>query len=339
MKALVAALVLAVLSTCAAGTALAHESRPVFLGLEQQNGDMWRVTWKRPMRGDLVLGLAPVLPERCQRLGDPIVFQERASQVELWTIACGGPLDGVPLSVAGLDALLTDVLVRIAFANGQVQVARLQPGASTMSIAAEQTTVDVATTYAVLGVEHILFGWDHLLFVLLLVLLAGTWKRILWAVTGFTLAHSLTLALPVLGIVEVPVPLVETLIALSIAVLASDIALRDRTLYTWRAPALVSAAFGLLHGLGFASALRETGIPAHEVPVSLLFFNIGVEAGQLAFVLALVLLTISVRSLGLLRDDSAGLVPAVSRGMVYAVVYPAGILAGFWTIERAASFL
>jgi len=193
----------------------------------------------------------------------------------------------------------------------------------------------VASTYTVLGVKHIVFGWDHLAFVMLLVLISGTVRRILWAVPGFTLAHSLTLALATFDVIAVPVSLVEALIALSIAVLAAEIALQNERSLAWRAPALVSSAFGLLHGLGFASALREVGIPQHEVPLSLLFFNLGVELGQLAFVLALLLAFAIWRWIADEGRQTSRILPA----MTPRLVYPVGILGGFWTIERAASFL
>ncbi len=319
--------------------ALAHESRPIFLGLDQQSDEQWRVTWKRPMRGDAVLSLTPQLPPTCRSVGESIALQQGGAQVEIWTVACPGGLDGAVLAVDGLEGTLTDVLVRIAHDNGQVQIARLSPGAPAIEVSPNAGATAVATTYTLLGIEHIIFGWDHLLFVALLVLISGTLRRILWAVTGFTIAHSLTLALATFDVITVPVPLVEALIALSIAVLAAEIAVHDERSLAWRAPARVSSAFGLVHGLGFASALRETGIPQHEVPLSRLFFNVGVEVGQLIFVGALLtLFALWHRTIGQNRRD-AGVTLQVSQGLVYGIVYPIGILAGFWTVERTVSFM
>jgi hydrogenase/urease accessory protein HupE len=291
------------------------------------------------MRGDLVLGLTPRLPSSCTADGYPVSVQDGIASVEIWTVRCPGGLDNTVLAVDGLKGTLTDVLVRIEHANGQVQIARLTPGAPSVAISPRAGPMAVAATYTVLGIEHIVFGWDHLAFVFLLVLISGTIRRILWAVTGFTLAHSLTLALATFNVIAVPVPLVEALIALSIAVLAAEIALRDERSLAWRAPALVSSAFGLLHGLGFASALREVGIPQHEVPLSLLFFNVGVEIGQLAFVAALLLAYAAWRAVAQRRRGLARALPAITSRLVYGLVYPIGILAGYWTVERTASFM
>jgi hydrogenase/urease accessory protein HupE len=319
--------------------AAAHESRPVFLGLVQQDETLWRVTWTRPMRGERVLGLTPRLPASCAAEGESVAIQDGLSSVEIWSVRCPADLDGAALSVDGLDGTLTDVLVRIEHANGQVQIDRLTPGAPSVDIAPNVGALAVAKTYTVLGIEHIAFGWDHLLFVALLVLISGTLRRILWSVTGFTVAHSITLALATFGVIDVPVPLVEALIALSIAVLAAEIAIGDQRSLAWKAPGIVASAFGLLHGLGFASALRETGIPQHEVPLSLLFFNVGVELGQLACVAALLLAFAAWRLVVRREAGERRAVPLVTRDMVYGVVYPIGILAGFWTVERTLSFV
>ena len=160
-------------------------------------------------------------------------------------------------------------------------------------------------TYLVFGVEHILSGMDHLLFIACLIFIAGTWRRILVTITGFTIAHSLTLTLSALELIRLPVPPIEATIALSIVFLAREIALDRRDTLTWRYPIAVSAGFGLLHGLGFASALKDIGLPQTEIPAALLAFNVGVEIGQIMFVSSmLVVFWLITKSLKLLKFDS-----------------------------------
>ncbi len=195
----------------------------------------------------------------------------------------------------------------------------------------------VARDYLTLGVKHILEGYDHLLFLVCLMLIAGTGRRILITITGFTIAHSITLALSALGLVRVPVPAVEAAIALSIVFLAVEIVRGDERSLTYRYPIAVAASFGLLHGFGFAAVLGETGLPQTEIPAALLFFNLGVELGQIAFVFAVVLVYQLMRLAGraiVNRDLSiAGL-----RPLQTPTAYAVGILASFWMVQRVATF-
>ena len=196
----------------------------------------------------------------------------------------------------------------------------------------------MATAYLGLGVEHILFGVDHLIFVLALILLVKGWKRVLLTVTAFTVAHSITLGAATLGYLNVPGPPVEAAIALSIVLVAVEIVnvSRGQESLAARIPWLIAFAFGLLHGLGFAGALSEVGLPGHAIPVALLFFNIGVELGQLLFVAAVMLLYSGWQRLWL-RVAPVGATQSHSLPTIGAA-YCIGGIASFWLIERVYVF-
>lgn len=212
-------------------------------------------------------------------------------------------------------------------------MARVLPGAGFV-FSASPGRFEVARTYTVLGIEHILMGVDHLLFVLALLLLVDSRRRLLVTITAFTVAHSITLALASLGVLSVPGPPVEASIALSIVFVASEIihARQGRPGLTQRYPWVVAFTFGLLHGLGFAGALAEVGLPPLSVPTALLFFNVGVEIGQLLFIAAVLafiwLSRQAVRRLGL---------PSVN-GLWRVVPYAIGGVASYWLFERIAAF-
>lgn len=218
-------------------------------------------------------------------------------------------------------------IVRLRLIGGEAMSQVLEPSVSSWTIPAAETRVGVARDYTVLGFHHILGGADHLLFVACLLWIAGSWRRMLGAITGFTLAHSVSLALSALQLVHVPEAPVEVAIALSILFLAREAAVGRRDSLTWRHPMAVSSAFGLLHGLGFASALMEVGLPQTEVVTGLLFFNVGVELGQIAFVAA-VLATVAA-----LKRAPVAWPARLAKVPVYAV----GALAGFWTVSNTWS--
>jgi hydrogenase/urease accessory protein HupE len=229
-----------------------------------------------------------------------------------------------------LEATLTDALVRVTFLDGSTWVQRLTPRQPASLIPARPSAWSVAGTYLALGVEHILTGIDHLLFVLALLLLTkGPW-RLVKTVTAFTVAHSVTLALATLGIVHVPSRPVEAVIALSIVFVAAEIvqARRGRAGLAARMPWIVAFIFGLLHGFGFAGTLSAIGLPEGQIPMALLFFNLGVEVGQLLFVAAVLALVAGARRIPMAWPRWAGLVPP----------YAIGSLAMFWVIQRVAAF-
>jgi hydrogenase/urease accessory protein HupE len=241
-----------------------------------------------------------------------------------------GGLDGTSIRIAGLPATLTDVLVRLERLNGTTQTIRVTPASPEFVIETTPGRWDVARTYLGLGVKHILLGIDHLLFVLALLLLVNGARRLFWAITAFTAAHSLTLAAATLGWVHVPPPPVEASIALSIVFLASEImhARAGHPGLTYRQPWIVAFLFGLLHGFGFAGALSEIGLPANAIPVALFFFNVGVETGQLMFIAAVLTVIAAARRIRLPRYDWSWKLP----------VYAIGTVASYWTIDRIAGF-
>lgn len=309
----------------------AHEVRPAYLQLTELAPETYDVLFKVPAAGeDLRFGLYLRLPEDVERVG-PLrsEFAGRA-HVERLRIRRPGGLAGSVIGIEGLSATLTDVLVRIERLDGSAQTLRLSPQTPSFLFDAAPGGSRVATTYLGLGVEHIFIGVDHLLFVLALLLLVDTWKRLLWTITAFTLAHSLTLGAATLGWLTLPPPPVEAVIALSIAFVAGEVvyARQGRPGLGWRRPWLVAFTFGLLHGMGFAGALAEIGLPAGQVPLALLMFNLGVEIGQVLFVATVLLLA------GLWRRATLPLPAWWAQASAYGI----GTMAMFWVYERVAAF-
>jgi len=328
-----ALLVLVLLAACVPGV-FAHEVRPAYLELRQTGPEAYDALWKVPGLGeDLRFGLYVELPAVCTNLTARRASMVNNAFTERWTVNCAGGLSGGTIHVAGLSATMTDVLVRLERLDGGTQVTRLTPSAPSFVVAAAPRMLAVARTYLVLGVEHILGGADHLLFVLALLILVKGTRRLIATVTAFTLAHSLTLAGATLGFVHVPGKPVEAAIALSIVFVAAEIIhnRQGRTGLTERFPWIVAFTFGLLHGFGFASALSEVGLPQSDIPVALLFFNVGVEVGQLLFIASvfsvIALLTSFIRRLELPQPGWAWRVPP----------YAIGSVAMFWVIQRIAA--
>jgi hydrogenase/urease accessory protein HupE len=272
------------------------------------------------------------LPDDARNVTAPALRELSDSLVERWLIEVDGGLAGRRIEFVGLQATITDVLVRVQTRDGAVSTSLVRPSQAWIEIAAARGPAAVAGAYLMHGVEHILFGFDHLLFVLALILIVRSGRVLLWTITAFTLAHSITLSLATLGVVEVPAPPVEAAIALSIVLLACEIIRlrRGQTSLTARWPWLVAFAFGLLHGLGFAGALTEIGLPQGDIPLALFAFNVGVEIGQLIFVAAVLGLLACIR-----RIDFP---LAVERHALSIATYAIGTMAAFWFIERLAGF-
>lgn len=310
--------------------AFAHEVRPAYLELHEETANEFRVLWKTPMRGDMRLSLSPAFSGKTQAMTPVATRQTGSAAVQTWRMKAIDPLRGQSVRIAGLEGTMTDVLVRMEFADGATWSKRLTPAQPAAEIPAQQSGWSVATEYLKLGVEHILLGIDHLLFVLALLLIThGSWKLVK-TVTAFTVAHSITLALAALGFVHVPQAPVEAVIALSIVFVAAEI-LRARAGHegiTAREPWLVAFTFGLLHGFGFAGALSEIGLPEGHIPQALLFFNVGVELGQLLFIAAVLSLIALIARIRFRFPGWAGLVPP----------YAIGSVAMFWVIQRAGAF-
>lgn len=324
-------LLVAMLLWLIAAGAGADVFRPAYLELRETGDGEYDVLWKVPVLGDdLRLAAYVVFPEATERLSEPRVVSTGGAWIERWRIRHDGGLVGQTVSIEGNAVGVTDVIARVERLDGTSQVERLQPGSPQFVVLAPAGTIEVAWSYLVLGVEHILAGIDHLLFVLaLLLIVRGSW-RIFATITAFTVAHSITLVAATLGWVHVPGPPVEAIIALSIVFVASEVVhgLHGKAGLTARAPWVVAFSFGLLHGLGFAGALAEVGLPQKAIPVALLMFNVGVELGQLLFV-AMVL------SVGAVLGRVMAVRPEWTTS---AVAYGIGSVAAFWTLERVASF-
>lgn len=308
----------------------AHEVRPAYLELREVQAGEFTVLWKTPMRGDMRLALTPEFSGRNENLTPVATRASGGAALQTWRLKTGEPLRGQSLRILGLDMTMTDALVSVEFADGTTWLRRLTPQAPAALIPEKQSGWSVAGEYLKLGVEHILLGIDHLLFVLALLLITrGKW-RLVKTVTAFTVAHSITLALAALGFVHVPQAPVEAVIALSIAFVAAEIlrAREGQEGITARAPWIVAFTFGLLHGFGFAGALTEIGLPEGQVPLALLFFNVGVEVGQLLFIAAVLSAIATIRSVRFRFPDWAGIVPP----------YAIGSVAMFWGIQRVAAF-
>ncbi len=320
------------LSLIFTGSAIADEIRPGYLELNATGGNVYSVKWKVPMKGDLVLSLKPVLPETCSERTPPGSMALGGAMITRWSISCAGGLDNAHIRIDGLENTMTDVLVRIVRQDGMTQMKRLTPAENGFEVAAETTSLDVIRVYTSLGIEHILLGVDHLLFVFALLLIVSGWRRLVGTITAFTVAHSITLFAATLGWVHVAQAPVEAVIALSILFLATEIIhnRQGKPGLAKRYPWLVAFIFGLLHGFGFAGALAEIGLPEQSIPLALLFFNVGVELGQLVFVVAVVAAGWFLRKL---------LTHKALQGGELAASYLIGSLSAFWLIERTWSFL
>jgi hydrogenase/urease accessory protein HupE len=308
----------------------AHEVRPALLELREAGAGVWDVTWRVPARGEMRLALDVRLPASCQELAPRQASFVSGMHVQRWRARCPDELAGQEIAIDGLSRTVIDVLVRVGRADGGVQTARVLPSHPSFRVEVSAGPLEVARTYLRLGVEHILLGIDHLLFVLALLILVEGTRRLVATVTAFTVAHSLTLAAATMGWVRVPPPPVEAAIALSIVFLAAEIAhaRTGRPGLAQRRPWIVSFSFGLLHGLGFAGALAEVGLPVDAIPLALLFFNVGVELGQLLFIAAALSALAAVRRFAAFDSAWAWRVP----------VYGIGAIAAYWTIERVAGF-
>lgn len=308
--------------------AQADEIRPASVDFTEVSPGQWSLDWKQPLitAGPARL-IVPGIPEMCAIEGEPRRSAAPAALLGHADVICNGDVAGGTISMMEL-AGKSDALVRIAPLDAPVQTHRLTASNPAATIAAQPGTWQVFLTYLWIGAEHILFGWDHLLFVIALVLLVqGGWP-VVKAATAFTLAHSITLVATTLGYAGLPQRPVEILIALSIVFLAVELARGDVQTWTRRWPWLVAFAFGLLHGFGFAGALREIGLPEGEVPAALLAFNLGVEAGQL-LVIALVIV---------LRWAVQRSAPKAEPPALKAITYSIGIIAAYWFVDRLVGF-
>ncbi len=312
------------------GLTQAHKLAPSLLQLTEMTSGQFEVVWKSPKLSSAGQKLEPVFPNHCRANSEPTMEKQGTGIIWRWLISCEQPLSGETVTVRGMATTGTATLVKVVWQNGNTIQKLINARTPQMIIPEQQATGQVMAEYIALGAEHIWLGVDHLLFVLALVMLVPGTRKLVWTITAFTIGHSITLSLVSLGYMNFPVSLVEFAIALSILVLAIELASAEQSghwisRHSW----LVAVSFGLLHGMGFAGALREVGLPAADIPLALFSFNIGIELGQVAFIgLCLSLTMLFVRY--------AQPVFAIGR---WLLVYTIGSLAGFWCIERGLSAL
>jgi hypothetical protein len=309
----------------------AHRLAPALLELVERGDNKVDVSFKVPEEQPVGSELRPELPEGCSAQGEPQASREGTGIVMRWSEQCTGGLVGARVAIAGIESSGTNALLRVQLADGRSFRAVLDARSPSFQVPERESRLRVVRGYLELGVEHILTGFDHLLFVFGLVLLVHGGRRLLWTITAFTLGHSVTLSLASLGFVHFPSAWIEVLIAGTILWLAAELArgapakpsaLRSR-------PWLMAGLFGLLHGLGFAGALAEVGLPEGEIPLALLSFNAGIECGQLAFV------AVVLAGQRLLARPLEGAPGWLTRSPVTVM----GTLAAYWCFERAASAL
>ena len=314
--------------------ASAHDARPAYLQIQEITPGRYDVLWRTPVLSGMRLPVSLRLPDAVRSVTEPAVQELSDSLVERRLVeADAGALEGAHIEFPGLQATITDVLVRVVLLDGTRSTTLVRASQPWVEFTAARGPMAVAGAYLAHGAEHILLGFDHLLFVLALILIVRSTRVLLWTITAFTLAHSITLALATLGVVRVPGPPVEAAIALSILLLASEILRMQRgePSLTARWPWLVAFSFGLLHGFGFAGALAAVGLPPGDVPLALFAFNAGVELGQLAFIAAVLGVMTVARRTRVLSWLERHALPATARAI--------GILAAFWFFERLAGFV
>ncbi len=333
-----------VLLSCLATPGFGHEARPVYFQLQetlstesQKTLFLYQINWQIPLSVPDFTLPSLELPAFCTAQTKALLRKESDAYVGKQLYHCSQALPGnaLILSFPAVNPSVT-TLIRLSLANGQQLSQLMKPGDSQWQVPARENTWSVAQDYTLLGIEHIWAGIDHLLFVACLIFIARSHRRILITITGFTVAHSITLFLATLEWVQLPVPPVEAAIALSIVFLAHEIAANNDHSWTFRFPIAVSASFGLLHGFGFAAVLGELGLPQTELGTALLFFNIGVEVGQLLFIASLLLLTIITTALykKITKIEYSTTLQQLQTPASYVI----GTIASYWMIDRIAGF-
>jgi hydrogenase/urease accessory protein HupE len=311
----------------------AHEARPAYLELKEIAQRQFSVLWRTPVLAGMRLPVILQLPAEVKNLREPSVQQLTDSLVERLTIDTGpNGLAGKRIEFPGLQFTITDVLVRVQLADGATTTTLVRPSQPWIEIATSPGRFSIAGAFVLHGIEHIVGGYDHLLFVFGLLLIVRSIRVLIWTITAFTVAHSVTLALATLGVVHVPGPPVEAAIALSIMLVATEIVRmrRGEPSLTARWPWAIAFCFGLLHGFGFAGALSEIGLPQGDIPLALFAFNVGVELGQLAFI-GVVLATLSLAR-------RIRITARLEKQALHAAPYVIGSLASFWFIQRIVEF-
>jgi hydrogenase/urease accessory protein HupE len=305
----------------------AHEIRPAYLEIKENRDHSLEILWKQPLMGDYGVPLHPSISAGWMEDSLAQIAYTETFLVKRWHIAPGhARLNGQTVAIDGLEKTITDVLMQVIPLNGPSYTWLIKPINPSAKIEILKPQAPPIWQYIQLGVHHIMSGFDHLLFVFALVLLVRKRSTLVWTITAFTIAHSMTLALATLNIVRVPGAFTEAAIALSIVFLAVELVnhYRGSNGLAYHYPWLVSFAFGLLHGFGFASALQDVGLPQYHIPIALFLFNLGVEIGQLLFVSLMLLLMASNNKLNYRERP----------WHKYLAPYGIGSMAVFWMIER-----
>jgi len=305
----------------------AHEIRPGYLEIKENADHSLQITWKQPMVGEYGFPLHPAISSGWMVDSLASVSYTESYLIKRWKIPTGHiSLDKQTISIAGLEKTITDVLVQVTLLNGVSFTYLIKPVEPFVKLNLSKPQPPPVRQYIQLGIYHIWSGFDHLLFVFGLLLLVKKRSRLIWTITAFTIAHSITLALATLQIIKVSASFTEAAIALSIAFLAVELVRHYKGVngFAYYYPWLVSFLFGLLHGLGFASALQDVGLPQNNIPLALFLFNVGVEAGQLSFVFVMLLLMALIRRSIVRLPQWSYKLPA----------YMIGTMAMYWIIER-----
>lgn len=306
-----------------------HEVRPAFLQINQVSDSTYSLKFKVPVVRETIPEINLAIGRDFSLKADKIPQTLENGTIFSYKLSGKSPLAGQKLTFNGQAESGIDILITIEYLNGEKITLLTGPEENHVLIPGISSGKEVAKTYTILGIEHILFGIDHLLFVLALIMITKGIRKILMTITAFTLAHSITLSMAVLGVADLPGPPVEAVIALSIVFLAAEILknLNGEQTLTSKKPWLVAFSFGLLHGFGFAGALAEVGLPQANIPMALAFFNIGVELGQIGFVLVALAV---IRLLSIKKNW-----PIILKKIP---AYAIGIIATFWMVERIAAF-
>lgn len=310
----------------------ADEVRPSYLELKEGVKHTYKALFKVPARGDKKLSLQAKLPDNCHTINEKKSSFINGAYIERWRVQCDSSIREKTLSIEGLQNTRTDLLLRLEFLDKSSQSIILTPTQRSYTVAKSVSSLQVVKTYTWLGITHILMGYDHLMFVFALLLIVKSIRRLLFTITAFTLAHSITLAGATLGLVHVPQAPVEAVIALSILFLAVEIIYEREdkpATITERYPWVVAFIFGLLHGFGFAGALNEVGVPQNAITIALIFFNVGVEIGQILFVATVVTIGYMIHYFNR---------PHLVEKLKIVIVYFIGTMSTFWVIERVSSF-
>jgi hydrogenase/urease accessory protein HupE len=305
-----------------------HEIRPAYLEIKETDANRVTIFWKQPVSGESGIYLTPVLSSGWLNDNSSFNSSSGVALIRQWNIKTGQSIAGQTITIDGLKNTITDVLVNITFRDGTTLIRIIHPSDPTLIVEKSKHSTLPVFDYLRLGIEHILFGIDHLLFVLTLILIVKGKRRLFKTITAFTIAHSITLAAATLGWVHIPSAPVESVIALSIIFLAVELVnyYRGEPVFSSRCPWVVAFIFGLLHGFGFAGALASVGLPEHDIPLALFLFNVGVETGQILFILCVMLI------IWLLHKTIRN-IPVWAK---WIPPYAIGCMAAVWFFQRLA---